>query len=174
MDSGLIVGAKYESLAEQIEPFQDLKGVDEAIAECTAAAEWTVDNKTLREEMKARNQLADLHRCRGDFDEVLPHYCKVIELGREHGLQFSEEYVHALYHTVVFMTRIQPPPPQMFTLIDELIEVRSKMVDGDENDKDLHDYKMIQESLKRVYRRKHRLRRQKEYTYNTIVGLVKQ
>lgn len=152
------------------EQFRNEKRLSEVIADI----EWAEKNNSLTEEMKARNVLADLHRCRGDFDEVLPHYCKVIELGREHGLQFSEEYVHALYHTVVFMTRIQPPPPQMFTLIDELIEVRSKMVDGDENDKDLHDYKMIQESLKRVYRRKHRLRRQKEYTYNTIVGLVKQ
>lgn len=153
---------------------QDDDKLDEAITKCSSIIEWAKENGSVVEEMKARNVLADIHRCNGDFDEVLPQYSKVLELGRKHNLQFSDEYIHALYHTVVFMTRIQPPPPQMFTLIDELVEVRSQMVDGDENDKDLQDYKKMQEVLKRTYKRKHRLRKQKKYTYTYIVGIVKQ
>ncbi|MBO7490643.1 MAG: hypothetical protein J6T88_10230 [Bacteroidales bacterium] len=166
--------SEYDQLISKAGQFRAKKRIDDAIVECTMAIDWAVKNNSLTEEMKARNVLADIHRCNGDFDEVLPQYSKVLELGRKHNLQFSDEYIHALYHTVVFMTRIQPPPPQMFTLIDELVEVRSQMVDGDENDKDLQDYKKMQEVLKRTYKRKHRLRKQKEYTYNTIVGLVKQ
>lgn len=147
---------------------------NEANLEYSLAIKWAKANSSLLMQMKACNVLADIHRCNGDFDEVLPQYSKVLELGRKHNLQFSDEYIHALYHTVVFMTRIQPPPPQMFTLIDELVEVRSQMVDGDENDKDLQDYKKMQEVLKRTYKRKHRLRKQKKYTYTYIVGIVKQ
>ena len=147
---------------------------EKRLSEVIAGIEWAEKNNSLTEEMKARNVLADIHRCNGDFDEVLPHYSKVIELGRKYNLRFSDEYIHALYHTVVFMTRIQPPPPQMFTLLDELVEVRSQMVDGDENDKDLQDYKKMQEVLKRTYKRKHWLRKQKKYKYTYIVGIVKQ
>lgn len=111
-------------------------------------------------QMQARNLLADIHRKRGDVNETFSQYGKVIKLGRNHNLQLTDEYVHALYHTVVFLTRIQPSPPQMFTLTDELVEVRSKMVDGDGTDRELQDYKMIQEALRRTYRRRHRLRRQ--------------
>ena len=164
---------EYELRINEIEQLRIVGRTSEAITECAAAIDRAVKNNSLTEEMKARNVLADIHRCNGVFDEVLPHYSKVIELGRKYNLRFSDEYNHALYHTVVFMTRIQPPPPQMFTLIDELVEVRSQMVDGDENDKDLQDYKKMQEVLKRTYKRKHRLRKQKKYTYTYIVGIVK-
>lgn len=163
-----------EMFIHNVVQMQDDDKLDEAITKCSSIIEWAKENGSVVEEMKARNVLADIHRCNGDFDEVLPQYSKVLELGRKHNLQFSDEYIHALYHTVVFMTRIQPPPPQMFTLIDELVEVRSQMVDGDENDKDLQDYKKMQEVLKRTYKRKHRLRKQKKYTYTYIVGIVKQ
>lgn len=105
------------------------------------------------------------------MSEALVQYGKVVGIGREHELRYTDEYVQAIYHAVVILTRIQPPPPAMFSLSEELVEVRGKMVDNDGNDKDLQDYKMILETLKRVYKRKHRLRKQKEYVYTEIVGI---
>lgn len=120
--------------------------------------------------MRARNLLASLYWSKEELNETLAQYGKVVSIGREHDLRYTDEYVQAIYHAVVILTRIQPPPPAMFSLAKELVEVHSSMVE-DENDKDLQDYKMILETLNRVYKRKHRLRKQKEYVYTKIVGI---
>lgn len=162
---------EYERLVALVEQFRNEKNVDEAITECSAAVKWAINNNSLPKEMQARNLLASLYWSKNDVSEALVQYGKVVGIGREHELRYTDEYVQAIYHTVVILTRIQPPPPAMFSLAEELVEVRGKMVDNDGNDRDLQDYKMILETLKRVYKRKHRLRKQKEYVYTEIVGI---
>lgn len=163
---------KYDEIIQCVELLKDDGKLDEAILGYSSAIEWANGNRLLKLEMQARNLLADLHRKNGDVDETLSQYGKVIELGREHNLRFTDEYVQALYHTVGVLTHIQPPPPQMFTLADELVAVRSKMVDGDENDIVLQNYKMIQEILKRTYRRKHHLRKTQKAIYTNVVNIL--
>ena len=162
---------EYERLIVLTEHLRDEKNLDEAITECSAAVKWAIDNNSLTKEMQALNLLASLYWSKNDLNEALAQYGKVAGIGREHDLRYSDEYVHSIYHAVVILTRIQPPPPAMFSLAEELVEVRGKMVDNDGNDKELQDYKMILETLNRVYKRKHRLRRQKEYVYTEIVGI---
>lgn len=162
---------EYETLINHAEQLRAEGQVDDAIAECSVAVEYAVKNSLFNKEMQARNLWASLFLSKNDMSEVLVQYGKVVGIGREHELIYTDEYVQALYHAVVILTRIQPPPPAMFSLAEELVEVRSKMVDNDGNDKELQDYKMILETLNRVYKRKHRLRRQKEYVYTEIVGI---
>ena len=163
---------EYERLMALAEHLRDEKNVDEAITECSAAVELAINDNSLTKEMQARNLLASLYWSKEELSETLSQYGKVVGIGREHELRYADEYVQAIYHAVVILTRIQPPPPAMFSLAEELVEVRSKMVDNDEYDKDLQDYKMILETLNRVYKRKHRLRRKKDYVYTEIAGIV--
>lgn len=162
---------EYKALVSHAEQLQVDGKIDEAIAKCVTAVKWAETNISPKKEMQARNLLASLYWSKNDVSEALVQYGKVVGIGGEHDLRYTDEYVHAIYHTVVILTRIQPPPPAMFSLSEELVEVRGKMVDNDGNDKDLQDYKMILETLKRVYKRKHRLRKQKEYVYTEIVGI---
>ena len=162
---------EYERLMALAEQFRNEKNVDEAITECSAAVKWAINNNSLPKEMQARNLLASFYWSKEELNGTLAQYDKVVGIGREHELRYTDEYVQAIYHAVVILTRIQPPPPAMFSLSEELVEVRGKMVDNDGNDKDLQDYKMILETLKRVYKRKHRLRKQKEYVYTENVGI---
>lgn len=163
---------EYDSLISYSEQLRDEHKIDEAIVECSAAVDWAVRNGELSKEMRARNLLASLYWSKDDFNNVLTHYGEVINIGREHDMKYTNEYIQALLRIVAFLTRIQPPPPQLFSFANELVEVRSRMVDGDENDKELQDYRMIQESLKRTYRRRHHLRKKKEYVYTEIVGIA--
>lgn len=162
---------EYERLMALVEQFRNEKNVDEAITECSVTVKWAINNNSLPKEMQARNLLASLYWSKEELSETLFQYGKVVGIGREHDLRYTDEYVQAIYHAVVILMRIQPPPPAMLSLAEELVEVRGKMVDNDGNDRDLQDYKMILETLKRVYKRKHRLRKQKEYVYTEIVGI---
>ena len=166
-----MVDNTYETLISRAEQLRADGQVDDAIAECIAAIERATLIISPKKEMQARNLLASFYWSKEELSEALVQYGKVVGIGREHELRYTDEYVQAIYHAVVILTRIQPPPPAMFSLSEELVEVRGKMVDNDGNDKDLQDYKMILETLKRVYKRKHRLRKQKEYVYTEIVGM---
>lgn len=145
--------------------------VDKAIEECIVATEWAVKNNSFEREMQARNLLASLYWSKEALCEALSQYGKVIGIGRKCGIIQNKVYTEALYHTVVILTRIQPPPPQMFLLAEELVKVRSSIA-NDENDKELQDYKLILDTLKKVYKRRHRLRKPKEYTITIIIGTV--
>lgn len=162
--------SEYERLMGFARCLRDERNVDKAIVECCAAVESALKNNLFKKEMRARNLLASLYWTTDELNETLAQYGKVVGIGREHDMRYTDEYLHAIYHAVVILSRIQPPPPELFSLAKELVEVRSSMV-NDENDKDLQDYKTILETLNRVYKRKHRLRMQKEYEYTKIVGI---
>ena len=163
---------RYDDRIRQIEQLRDKNKIDEAIFECSNAVEWALKNGDILKELQARNMLASLYWKKNDLKETLSQYSIVISKSVEHNQRYTDENIHALFHAVVILTRIQPPPPQLFSLANELVEVRSKMVNGDENDKELQEYKMILESLKRTYRRRHHLRKPQKYVYTEIVGIA--
>lgn len=163
-------GQIFEMTIDHTEHFQNMKMYDDAIKECIAAVEWAVDNNSVIKEMQARNLLASLYWSKEDVPKMISQYDTVINIAREHGLIFSEEYIYALFHFSLFLTRVQPVPLQLFSMMKELIEIRSKMVD-DENDRDLQSYQALLDSLNMVYKRKKRLRKVKKYVYTKIVHL---
>jgi len=163
---------EYEVLIRQAEKLRDEKNIDDALVVCSNAVKFATDNKLPNKEIKARRLLAILYRLTFSINAAWSEYGKVTELANEHGLRYSDEYEEALFDEVMFLTRMQPPPPQMFSLAEELVEIRSKKTE-DENDKRLQDYKMFRDQLNRVYKRKHRLRKVRRYKYISIAGVVK-
>lgn len=162
---------KYDSSIELAKHLRDKGNIDEAIKEYNRAAEWAVKKESYLLEMQAHNLLASLYWSREDLSETLYQYGKVIGIGRECDIRHTKEYTEAIYHIVVILTRIQPPPPQLFTLAKELVDVRCEMV-NDKNDKDFQDYKLILDTLNKVYKRRHRLRKPRKYTFMKIIGVV--
>lgn len=159
MNDCCLIYNEYNELIGHAELLRDGSKIDEAVLVCSAAVEWAVDKGILKKEMQARNLLASLYRLNHDYNEMLVQYDKVISIAREHNLRYTDECTHALVRMVLFLSSVQPTPSLslLFSLADELVEVRGKMV-NDENDKELQDYKMIRDTLKRTYKRRHRLR----------------
>lgn len=165
------INHKFEELiglAKQL--FEDGK-YEDAITKCLSAAELAERGDLFKEVMQVRNLLASVYRSNDDVSGMACEYFNVICIGRVHGLRYSDEYTEALFHYAVFLTRLQPVPPNLFTTMEELIEVRGMMVD-DENDSDLQSYREMLETLRRVYKRKKRLRKVRGYTYTKILGKV--
>lgn len=163
----------FEGMIEHAEHLRDNKMYDESIRECQSAVNWAVDNGLLKEELQARNILASIYMSKGDVQEMLSQLGTVISTARDNDMKYCDAYTESLFQYACYLTRLQPVPPQLFSTMEELIEVRSSMVD-DENDSDLQSYRSMLDALKRVYKRKKSLRKTRRHTYTKIVGKVEE
>ena len=123
---------------------------DRAISECSIVIEQARYNNMYDKEMAAHNLLGTLYRGKGDYQEALNQFESAIVIAKEHGLEKSEENAAAYFNAGILLYNANPPLPQVVTLLEKAISIRSSITD-DENDATLSDYKSILETFRRVY-----------------------
>lgn len=124
--------------------------LDRAIFECNSVIEQAHNNELFEKEMKAYNMLDMLYRGKGDYQEALNQFDTAMGIAKEHDLEMSEENATAYYYAGILLYNVQPPLPQVVTLLEKAISIRGSIID-DENDATLSDYRTVLETFKRVY-----------------------
>lgn len=124
--------------------------LDRAISECNIVIEQTHNNVLYRKEMKAYNLLGMLYRGKREYQEALNQFSEAMSIAKEHELEMSEENAAAYYYAGMLLYNAYPPIPQVVTLLEKAISIRSRIID-DENDATLADYKSLLENFRRVY-----------------------
>lgn len=123
---------------------------DRAISECNILIEQAHNNELYEKEMKAYNLLGMLYRGKREYQEALDQFATAMGIAKEHDLEMSEENAAAYYNAGILLYNAYPPIPQVVTLLEKAISIRSSIVD-DENDATLSDYKSVLETFRRVY-----------------------
>jgi tetratricopeptide (TPR) repeat protein len=123
---------------------------DRAISECNIVIEQTHNNELYRKEMKAYNLLGMLYRGKREYQEALNQFSEAMSIAKEHDLEMSEENAAAYYYAGMLLYNAYPPIPQVVTLLEKAISIRSSII-NDENDATLADYKSLLETFRRVY-----------------------
>lgn len=124
--------------------------LDRAIFECNRVIEQVHGNELYEKEMKAYNMLGMLYRGKGNYQEALNQFDTAMGIAIEHDLEMSEENATAYYFAGILLYNVQPPLPQVVTLLEKAISIRGSIID-DENDATLSDYRTVLETFKRVY-----------------------
>lgn len=124
--------------------------LDRGISECNIVIEQAHENELYEKEMKAYNLLGMLYRGKREYQKALDQFGEAMGIAKEHDLEMSEENATAYYYAGILLYNVQPPLPQVVTLLEKAISIRSSIID-DENDATLSDYRTVLETFKRVY-----------------------
>ena len=133
-----------------IDELLEKRELDRAISECNSVIEQAHNNELYEKEMKAYNMLGMLYRGNGDYQEALNQFDTAISIAKEHDLEMSEENAAAYYYAGILLYNVQPPLPQVVTLLEKAINIRSSIV-NDSNDVLLLEYQTVLNTFKRVY-----------------------
>ena len=133
-----------------IDELLEKRELDRAISECNSVIEQAHNNGLYEKEMKAYNMLGSLYRGKGDYQEALNQFSEAMSVAKNHDLEMSEENATAYYYAGILLYNVYPPLPQVVTLLEKAISIRSSIID-DENDATLSGYRTVLETFKRVY-----------------------
>lgn len=150
MEAANRIREEIDARITYIDELGEEKEHDRAISECNSVIELAHNNELYEKEMKAYNMLGMLYRGKGAYQEALNQFNAAIGIAKEHDLEISEENAATYFNVGMLFYNVKPPLPQVVTLLEKAISIRSGIID-DENDDTLSCYKTVLEAFKHVY-----------------------